>query len=129
MLAGVPGHHSGGRQPVPARPWVVQRLAREVAPTVEESAVPEPGAAAEGESALLAEDDVADLASGQMRKRAFLAELRTGVCATAEESLAAVGRTADGCPYIEQRSEEHTSELQSRVDLVCRLLLEKKNMQ
>src|SRR5207247_3180147 len=27
------------------------------------------------------------------------------------------------------RSEEHTSELQSRVDLVCRLLLEKKNMQ
>src|SRR5207247_4792873 len=27
---------------------------------------------------------------------------------------------------IVQRSEEHTSELQSRVDLVCRLLLEKK---
>src|SRR5207247_9924594 len=26
----------------------------------------------------------------------------------------------------QQRSEEHTSELQSRVDLVCRLLLEKK---
>src|SRR5207247_7749869 len=26
---------------------------------------------------------------------------------------------------IERRSEEHTSELQSRVDLVCRLLLEK----
>src|SRR6266536_1557854 len=31
-------------------------------------------------------------------------------------------RSARGC-----RSEEHTSELQSRVDLVCRLLLEKKN--
>src|SRR5438105_12711491 len=27
---------------------------------------------------------------------------------------------------IRNRSEEHTSELQSRVDLVCRLLLEKK---
>src|SRR5438105_8179362 len=27
---------------------------------------------------------------------------------------------------LSQRSEEHTSELQSRVDLVCRLLLEKK---
>src|SRR2546421_9280995 len=27
-----------------------------------------------------------------------------------------------------QRSEEHTSELQSRSDLVCRLLLEKKNV-
>src|SRR2546421_9560556 len=31
------------------------------------------------------------------------------------------GRRAGGC-----RSEEHTSELQSRSDLVCRLLLEKK---
>src|SRR6266536_5239168 len=30
-------------------------------------------------------------------------------------------------PGGEGRSEEHTSELQSRVDLVCRLLLEKKN--
>src|SRR5699024_11488264 len=31
--------------------------------------------------------------------------------------------------YLATRSEEHTSEPQSRVDLVCRLLLEKKNMQ
>src|SRR5699024_12877046 len=30
-------------------------------------------------------------------------------------------RSPEGCP----RSEEHTSELQSRFDLVCRLLLEK----
>src|SRR5207249_8879324 len=30
-------------------------------------------------------------------------------------------------PQIAERSEEHTSELQSRFDLVCRLLLEKKN--
>src|SRR5699024_11322208 len=29
--------------------------------------------------------------------------------------------------FIKERSEEHTSELQSRFDLVCRLLLEKKN--
>src|SRR5690349_23787017 len=28
--------------------------------------------------------------------------------------------------FIDERSEEHTSELQSRRDLVCRLLLEKK---
>src|SRR5438105_12991953 len=28
-----------------------------------------------------------------------------------------------------RRSEEHTSELQSRVDLVCRLLLEKKKLE
>src|SRR5207247_9719139 len=33
---------------------------------------------------------------------------------------------ADDPRRIQARSEEHTSELQSRVDLVCRLLLEKK---
>src|SRR5256884_7172086 len=40
------------------------------------------------------------------------------------------GRPRDGCPHIPKgkRSEEHTSELQSRLHLVCRLLLEKKNM-
>src|SRR5699024_12033927 len=32
-----------------------------------------------------------------------------------------------GCRRRRWRSEEHTSELQSRFDLVCRLLLEKKN--
>src|SRR5206468_11980488 len=31
----------------------------------------------------------------------------------------------EGLEYIRHRSEEHTSELQSRSDLVCRLLLEK----
>src|SRR5207247_7171924 len=31
-----------------------------------------------------------------------------------------------GAGRVAPRSEEHTSELQSRVDLVCRLLLEKK---
>src|SRR2546429_3609729 len=31
------------------------------------------------------------------------------------------------CPFSPTRSEEHTSELQSRLHLVCRLLLEKKN--
>src|SRR5207249_9087561 len=35
-------------------------------------------------------------------------------------------RAAPG-PDDRHRSEEHTSELQSRFDLVCRLLLEKKN--
>src|SRR5687768_17999913 len=30
---------------------------------------------------------------------------------------------------VDERSEEHTSELQSRLHLVCRLLLEKKNNQ
>src|SRR5438034_6637798 len=34
---------------------------------------------------------------------------------------------AVGVEHFECRSEEHTSELQSHSDLVCRLLLEKKN--
>src|SRR5690606_41617284 len=42
------------------------------------------------------------------------------------------GVVADTCPAFSDglasgRSEEHTSELQSRENLVCRLLLEKKN--
>src|SRR2546422_5409327 len=35
--------------------------------------------------------------------------------------------TTNGWPDQVKRSEEHTSELQSRLHLVCRLLLEKKN--
>src|SRR5690349_20556687 len=34
----------------------------------------------------------------------------------------------NGLSPVKQRSEEHTSELQSRRDLVCRLLLEKKKI-
>src|SRR5438477_9513857 len=39
----------------------------------------------------------------------------------------AVGRRENRLLELEPRSEEHTSELQSHVNLVCRLLLEKKN--
>src|SRR5690349_22529174 len=45
-------------------------------------------------------------------------------------ATARVGRPMSNQYRIDQdrdRSEEHTSELQSRRDLVCRLLLEKKN--
>src|SRR5690606_39940201 len=38
-----------------------------------------------------------------------------------------VARTSMVRHALEARSEEHTSELQSRENLVCRLLLEKKN--
>src|SRR5690606_41376569 len=50
-----------------------------------------------------------------------------------EQRRAARGRPADAAPAAARgglrpgaRSEEHTSELQSRENLVCRLLLEKK---
>src|SRR5690606_41062059 len=40
-----------------------------------------------------------------------------------------VGEISDGTATVQPRSEEHTSELQSRENLVCRLLLEKKKSQ
>src|SRR5207249_9931908 len=45
----------------------------------------------------------------------------------AAEKLALEHRTDCVTRSEHERSEEHTSELQSRFDLVCRLLLEKKN--
>src|SRR2546427_2348080 len=39
------------------------------------------------------------------------------------------GRACRSASSITRRSEEHTSELQSQSNLVCRLLLEKKNKQ
>src|SRR5206468_12908924 len=44
---------------------------------------------------------------------------------TSPATCGAASSTARGC-RSRSRSEEHTSELQSRSDLVCRLLLEKK---
>src|SRR5947209_12907245 len=56
------------------------------------------------------------------------------VCLTVKEARLETGQFLAGAALIEQqgeekklRSEEHTSELQSRQYLVCRLLLEKKN--
>src|SRR2546426_3387222 len=39
------------------------------------------------------------------------------------------GRRVIPVPWVRRRSEEHTSELQSPCNLVCRLLLEKKKKQ
>src|SRR5256885_10786120 len=51
-------------------------------------------------------------------------ELRVQVAGFAFHHLGAVHALHDG---LDLRSEEHTSELQSPCNLVCRLLLEKKN--
>src|SRR5687768_18201152 len=45
----------------------------------------------------------------------------------ADSRRARGGRRPRGTTAFPPRSEEHTSELQSRLHLVCRLLLEKKN--
>src|SRR5256885_9843876 len=52
-----------------------------------------------------------------------VAELRANTTALAKLA------TLHQIPVITTRSEEHTSELQSPCNLVCRLLLEKKNHQ
>src|SRR2546428_7558417 len=52
---------------------------------------------------------------------------RSEIGALVEPFSSTVRAVAQGQPGPE-RSEEHTSELQSRSDLVCRLLLEKKNL-
>src|SRR5687768_17657974 len=49
---------------------------------------------------------------------------RTTRCPTSVSESSAICATA--CSGTSSRSEEHTSELQSRLHLVCRLLLEKK---
>jgi hypothetical protein len=51
---------------------------------------------------LVAEDDVQELSQGQMRKSEFLDEMERAICAAADAELAAVGRSAQGCPYIER---------------------------
>src|SRR2546429_4811888 len=63
-----------------------------------------------------------------------LRELRVKLGQVAARSWAGTASKVDGAGKIdkadlveEARSEEHTSELQSRLHLVCRLLLEKKN--
>src|SRR5699024_12791156 len=51
------------------------------------------------------------------------ASASSACCPGAKNPAVVPAATANPAP----RSEEHTSELQSRFDLVCRLLLEKKN--
>src|SRR2546429_7158458 len=55
-------------------------------------------------------------------------DVRRAVTDTAEalHKLSSLSVGERGCTSTERRSEEHTSELQSRLHLVCRLLLEKK---
>ncbi|HET6936330.1 MAG TPA: DUF4157 domain-containing protein, partial [Candidatus Angelobacter sp.] len=51
---------------------------------------------------LIVDDEVQELADGQMRKTEFLDKLRAEVCSTAELALKPAGRTASGCPFIEK---------------------------
>src|SRR5947207_4928863 len=69
------------------------------------------------------------LAGQPLEQRQDVAALRRGdeVIAVLDSRLDRVMGEQRADRVIAQRSEEHTSELQSHSDLVCRLLLEKKN--
>src|SRR5437868_15352150 len=56
-----------------------------------------------------------------------LRRLRSAISASLRMSFGERVGSRSVCGLYCMRSEEHTSELQSRFDLVCRLLLEKKN--
>src|SRR2546428_10111855 len=60
------------------------------------------------------------------RITSILAMSERGRSSVSQKTPEKVGEYTDR-PSTITRSEEHTSELQSRSDLVCRLLLEKKN--
>src|SRR2546422_6096876 len=53
-------------------------------------------------------------------------QIATILAAGADDSVRRNAAVADVARRNKERSEEHTSELQSRLHLVCRLLLEKK---
>src|SRR5690242_6714377 len=82
-------------------------------------------------------EDVTSRVNGAVKANSTDAEAfaarRAEISAIEAESTKATGLRSDvitlyqGGQYNLYRSEEHTSELQSHVNLVCRLLLEKKN--
>src|SRR5438445_8611891 len=63
------------------------------------------------------------------RSFTILARVRETVRSSAESMDCAAGQVSASVTRVRDRSEEHTSELQSRQYLVCRLLLEKKKHQ
>src|SRR5438034_3818387 len=65
-------------------------------------------------------------ASGAARSARLATSKSSTSCPESGFQARAPSRATTRCPSAVMRSEEHTSELQSHSDLVCRLLLEKK---
>src|SRR5476649_989950 len=71
--------------------------------------------------------------SSRRRHTRSLCDWSSDVCSSdlrpPKGSLSVPSSGSSAMAFIVKRSEEHTSELQSHSDLVCRLLLEKKKIQ
>src|SRR5699024_4919578 len=86
-----------------------------------------------GSMSIMLESEQVERALGDLKGKTPAA-LKVAVNRTARQARAMMlddvkeryDLNAAGRRLIQDRSEEHTSELQSRFDLVCRLLLEKK---
>src|SRR5690625_1075538 len=76
------------------------------------------------------DDEKLNDVEGALREQLNQAHIRNQIKPGMEIAIAVGSRGVDKIVEVtaETRSEEHTSELQSRGHLVCRLLLEKKNM-
>src|SRR5437867_9098360 len=77
---------------------------------------------------LTAQGEAEALRLGERLERLTFAAVLTSPLRRAVRTceMAGFGSAADVEPDLVERSEEHTSELQSPYELVCRLLLEKK---
>lgn len=70
-------------------------------------------------SGFLVEDD-AQTGSGQMRKTEFLDELQRSSCAAADAELARVGRSTEGCPFVERAFSRYRTMPAARVEQAIR---------
>src|SRR5207247_3109435 len=111
---------------LPAAP---QQTASVPAPA-ETAAVPEPPPPPAAMAALAPDDAAASEGKPAAQRAAADGPLSAAEAAALVEAFRVAYEARDVDRLVElfsdDRSEEHTSELQSRVDLVCRLLLEKK---
>jgi hypothetical protein len=87
------------RRQLSSTPTRIQRQAKDAKQPAGESAAE----ARHGKPrSFIVDDEAPSTTPGQMRKSAFLDRLEADVCATADAELAAAGRSAESCPYIEK---------------------------
>src|SRR2546421_624220 len=113
----------GSLRPPPCRPWERRRLGGTVR-SRHSAGSPKP-CGSPGRSALTGGSSCGPkISSASSGGSPWSARSSSNACSTSMMNIATARVTPRVSPPVQ--SEEHTSELQSRSDLVCRLLLEKK---